>query len=406
LPRLSVFHNDYGPHGFEAIAINLNEDMEAIVKVWARQNTNVYLRDNNSVWPVYKHNSSIPLNYVIDTAGVIRFWQEGYTEAQIVNVIETYLPDPIEHDVGVTRLLAPSGSRDSGATLTPACSLTNRGHSAETYPVRMRIGTEYDTTVMITNHGPGEQLYVEFPAWTPRNRGQAAVACTTELAGDDIGSNNVRTGTVSVDVYDIAATAILAPADSVDSGVTIVPSVEVRNLGTIADMAKVRFYIGDFYADSVNVPLQPGRTDTAMMDAWVPGLLGTFPVRCTVATLRAEMVPANNELSKSVVVLGSGVEEPGPGTARFALLGSGRNPSVSQATIRYSLATASPVDLRIFSATGELVRVLEAGTRQPGLHQVVWDGTNELGQPVGRGTYFCRMTAGGFRAVAKLTTVE
>jgi hypothetical protein len=71
LPRLSVFHNDYGPHGFEAIAINLSEDMEAIVKVWARQNTNQYLRDNGSVWPVYTHNNAIPLNYVIDTAGVI-----------------------------------------------------------------------------------------------------------------------------------------------------------------------------------------------------------------------------------------------------------------------------------------------------------------------------------------------
>jgi flagellar hook assembly protein FlgD len=64
------------------------------------------------------------------------------------------------------------------------------------------------------------------------------------------------------------------------------------------------------------------------------------------------------------------------------------------------------VELRIFSTTGELVRVLETGTRQPGQHQVVWDGKDELGRPVGRGTWFCRMTTGGYQAVSKLTTIE
>ncbi len=403
---MSVFHDDYGPHGFEALAINLNEDMEAIIKPWARQYHNVYLRDPGTVWNVYKHNGSIPLNYVIDTAGVIRYWAEGYNEAAIKSIIETYLPDQIEHDVGVTRLLAPTGNPDSGASIVPACSLYNNGNYAETYPVRMKIGADYDTTVTVTAHQPGAYLYVEFPAWAARGRGMVAVACTTELAGDDIGSNNVKTATLTVNVYDIAVTAILAPADSVDSGATVVPAAEVVNLGTIADMAKVRFYIGDFYADSLNVPIQPGRTDTAVLDAWIPGPLGSFPVRCTVATLRADMVPANNELSKTIVVLASGIEEPSAGAARFALLGSGQNPSVSQTAIRYSLAAASPVDLRIYSTTGKLVRTLRSGIEPAGLHQVVWDRRDDSGQPVGRGAYFCRMTAGDFRAARKLTIVE
>jgi len=380
--------------------------METVVKVWARQNTNVYLRDPGTVWPVYTHNNAIPLNYVIDTAGVIRFWQEGYNEAAIKSVIETYLPSPIEHDVGVSRLIAPTGSPDSGTVIVPACSLYNYRGYTETYPVRMRIGTTYDTTLTVTNHQPGQAVYLEFPQWTSLERGNVAVSCSTELADDDIGSNDAKTTTLIVNVYDIAVSAIFAPADSVDSGVAVVPAAEVRNSGTMPDMAKVRFYVGDFYADSVNVALQPGKTDTAVMDVWTPGLPGTFPVRCTSATVRVDMVPANNELSKSVVVLGSGVEEPGPGVARFALLGSSRNPSGSWTAIRYSLAAASAVDLRVYSASGELVRVLESGSRPAGLHQVVWDGTDELGRPVGRGTYFCRMTAGSFRATSKLTTIE
>jgi hypothetical protein len=405
LPRLSVFHNDYGPHGFEALAININEGMDT-VKTWARQNTNLYLRDPGTVWAAYQQTGGLPTNYVIDTAGVIRYWGEGFNETAVRAVIEQYLPDPVQHDVGVSRLMAPTGSVDSGTVVTPACSLRNYRSGAETYPVRMRIGTSYDTTVTVTNHQPGQTVYVEFPQWTALARGNGAVSCSTELANDDIASNDVARTTLTINVDDIAVTAILVPLDTVELGRGYAPAVEVKNLGTVADMARVRFYVSDFYFDSVRVALQPGKTDTAVLATWTPGALGTYPVRCTVATLKTDLVTTNNELTRSVYVGPAGIEEQPMGNARFALFGSSQNPARRQATIRYSLAKASAVDLRVFSTAGELVRVLESGTREPGLHQVVWDGNNELGQPVGRGTWFCRMTAGGFEAVSKLTTIE
>ncbi len=402
---MSVFHNDYGSHGFEAIAINLNEDME-VVKTWARQNTNMYLRDNNSVWPVYAHNYATPTNYVIDTAGIVRYWAEGYDEAAVKNVIESYLPDPIQHDVGVARLMAPTGSLDSGTVVTPACSLHNYRSNVETYPVRMRIGSGYDTAIMVTNHQPGATVYVEFPQWTALTRGSIAVACSTELVTDDIASNDVATTNLTINVDDIAVTEILVPLDTVELGRGYAPAVEVKNLGTVADMARVRFYISDFYFDTVRVALQPGKTDTALLPTWTPGALGTFPVRCSVATLKTDLVTANNELSTSVYVGPAGIEERPLSNARFVLLGSSQNPARGQATICYSLAQSSPVDLRIYSTTGGLVRVLERGTRESGMHQVVWDCRDELGRPVGRGTWFCRMAAGGYEAVSKLTTIE
>jgi hypothetical protein len=405
LPRLSVFHNDYGPHGFEALAININEGMDT-VKTWARQNTNLYLRDPNTVWPVYTQNNALPTNYVIDTAGVIRYWGEGFNESAVRSVIESYLPDPIQHDVGVARLMAPTGAVDSGTMVTPACSLHNYRSNAETYPVRMRIGTSYDTTVTVTSHQPGQTVYVEFPQWTALARGQFAVACSTELAGDGIHSNDVAKTPLTVNVDDIALSAILVPTDTASSGSGVAPAVEIRNLGTVADMARVRFYIGDFYFDSVRVALQPGKTDTAVLATWTPGAQGTYPVRCTVATLRTDLVTGNNQLTKSVYVGPAGIEDKPVANARFVLFGSGQNPARKQATIRYSLAQASPVDLRIFSTSGELVRVIESGTRESGMHQVIWDGRDELGRPVGRGTWFCRMTAGGFQAVSKLTTID
>jgi hypothetical protein len=406
LPRLSVFHNDYGPHGFEALAININESMDSIVKVWARQNTNMYLRDPGTVWAAYQQTGGLPTNYVIDTAGVIRYWGEGFNETAVRAVIEQYLPDKIEHDVGVTRLMAPTGSVDSGTVVTPACSLRNYRSGAETYPVRMKIGTSYDTTVTVTSHQPGQTVYVQFPQWTALARGQLAVACTTELADDDIHSNDVAKTTLTVNVDDIAVTAILVPLDTVEQGRGYAPAVEVKNLGTLADMARVRFYISDFYFDTVRVALQPGKTDTAVLATWTPGALGTYPVRCTVATLKTDLATGNNQLTKSVYVGPAGIEEKPLANTRFVLFGSSQNPARTHATVRYSLAKASAVDLRIFSSTGELVRVLETGARESGPHQVLWDGRNELGRPVGRGTWFCRMTAGGFQAVSKLTTIE
>lgn len=267
MPRLSVFHNDYGPHGFEALAINIDQGMDT-VKMFARQNTNVYLRDPGTVWAAYEHSGGLPTNYVIDTAGVIRYFAEGYDETAVRNVIEAYLPDPIEHDVGVSMLIAPTGSIDSGTVVTPACSLHNYRSNTETYPVRMKIGTNYDTTVMVTNHQPGTTVYVTFPQWSALTRGNSAVNCSTELADDDIPSNNAATATATVKVDDIAVSAILVPLDTVHAGTAYVPAAEVKNLGTVADLAKVRFYIGDFYAESVNVPLQPGKTDTAVLAAW------------------------------------------------------------------------------------------------------------------------------------------
>lgn len=66
--------------------------MESVVKVWARQNTNLYLRDDGYEWSIYKHNDAIPTNYVIDTAGVVKYWGEGFDEIAIRGAIEASLP--------------------------------------------------------------------------------------------------------------------------------------------------------------------------------------------------------------------------------------------------------------------------------------------------------------------------
>ncbi len=396
-------YDDYGSHGFSPIAINLYEDLET-VRGYARQYDYLYLRDNGAVWSIYNQSNSIPTNYVIDSSGVIRYIATGFNEAAMRNVIQQWLPDPIEHDVGVTSLLAPSGNLDSAQSVVPACSLYNNGAYTETYPVRMRIGTAYDTTVTVTDHTPGTARYVEFPSWTALERGQLAVTCTTELVGDDIWSNDWQVGLVTVRVYDLAVTAILAPVDSVDSAAVVRPMAEVRNLGTVADMARVRFEIGDGYLDSVNVPLQPGVCDTAVLGDWLPEQLGEFAVRCS-ASGRWEMVPDNNLLTGSIRVVPTGIAEPGHVTLPGALE-LHPNPAGAVTEVRYSLAQPGFVDLRVYSTAGGLVRTLHSGLQASGDHTLIWDGRSDSGRPTGRGVYYCRLSASGFESVRKLVRTE
>ena len=71
------------------------------------------------------------------------------------------------------------------------------------------------------------------------------------------------------------------------------------------------------------------------------------------------------------------------------------NPFNPETTIRYELMAPELVELRIFDLAGRSVRVLDAGSKTAGVHEVRWDGTNENGQVVPSGTYLYRLYVEG-----------
>jgi len=81
----------YGSQGFEPLAINLWQDMETVVKVYARQYTFTFLRDAGTAWNLYKMSNSIPLNYVVDTAGLVVGSMVGYNAGTIEGWVVPYL---------------------------------------------------------------------------------------------------------------------------------------------------------------------------------------------------------------------------------------------------------------------------------------------------------------------------
>jgi CubicO group peptidase (beta-lactamase class C family) len=80
--------------------------------------------------------------------------------------------------------------------------------------------------------------------------------------------------------------------------------------------------------------------------------------------------------------------------ARFSLYHNYPNPFNPETVISYQLPVASEVRLTIFNALGQEIRTLVNGRQSPGQKSVVWDGNNDLGQPVNSGIYFYTLKAG------------
>jgi hypothetical protein len=67
---------------------------------------------------------------------------------------------------------------------------------------------------------------------------------------------------------------------------------------------------------------------------------------------------------------------------------SAPNPFVSSATFSFAQIRAGLTSVTIYDAQGELVRVLSDGFRTAGRHELIWDGDDTHGHPVGSGVYF------------------
>jgi hypothetical protein len=312
---------------------------------------------------------------------------------------------PPSHDVGTTRIVAPAGIIDSGVAIAPACSVYNYGNQNETYTVRMKIGAAYNNTVQVSSHTPGIRVYVTFPDYAASVPGTFAVSCSTELSNDSNRTNDRQTGSVTVAVHDVGATAILAPSGTVDSGTAVTPRAIVRNRGTSAESFLVRFSIGSFYSDDTLVSLAQGGVDTVAFVNWTAGPVGVHITRCSTM-LAGDMNPGNNRVTDSVRVIPlSGIADPGPASVlpgTFALEGNRPNPFLGQTEIRYALPRDCRVRLDVFGPTGRLIRTLKSGTERAGYRAANWDRCDANGRPVAGGVYFCRLIADEFSAMRKM----
>ena len=68
------------------------------------------------------------------------------------------------------------------------------------------------------------------------------------------------------------------------------------------------------------------------------------------------------------------------------------NPFNPNTTIQISIPNTEYITLKIYSSNGELIRTLDEGVKTSGLHNIHWDGTDELGKSLSSGIYFYKLT--------------
>ena len=84
------------------------------------------------------------------------------------------------------------------------------------------------------------------------------------------------------------------------------------------------------------------------------------------------------------------------------------NPFNPTTTIKYSLPAGSDVHVKlvVFDARGYAVRTLVNEVQQPGPQQVMWDGRDNGGRPLGSGVYLYRLNAGQHQIIRKMVLLK
>ncbi len=86
--------------------------------------------------------------------------------------------------------------------------------------------------------------------------------------------------------------------------------------------------------------------------------------------------------------------------------GNHPNPFNPATEIRFSLPTASAVQMQVFDVRGQLVRTLVDGSYPAGAHTVSWDGRGISGASMPSGLYFYRLETGGQTLTGKMTLTK
>jgi hypothetical protein len=203
-------------------------------------------------------------------------------------------------DAEALSIAAPVGSVDSGASSTPQANVRNNGNTSITFDIRLAIGAWSNTQTVTL--GAGASQLVDFAAWTAPSRGNIAITCSTRLAGDLVPANNRQTGSIFVRVLDVEPVTILAPANSVDSGATLLPQAGIRNDGNTTVTFDARFDIPGGYTSTQTVTgLAPGVTQPVSFASWTAPGRGSYTTKCTTM-LSGDMVVANDPKNGGFIV--------------------------------------------------------------------------------------------------------
>ncbi len=208
---------------------------------------------------------------------------------------------------------------------------------------------------------------------------------------------------------DVGVVNIITPPNRVDSGLVVTPQVKVKNFGNAAVDFSILLRIGNGYEDIKDVEgLSSGDSTIISFFPWTARPLGTHLLRCTTQLI-GDINSTNNMKIDSVIVV------PGPGIVdydvsitqyNFEIKDIYPNPFSSQTIISYTISYECKVDLAIYNAIGEKVRVLNSDNSKKGFYRMIWDGKDNEGKPVAKGIYFIGIKAGEINQTKKIIKLQ
>jgi hypothetical protein len=147
------------------------------------------------------------------------------------------------------------------------------------------------------------------------------------------------------------------------------------------------------------IPLVYAGTDTSITSAQhFPGIthdgLGSTYVTWTDERYNASIGKNKEVFYKVGYGVTTGVE-PTSRASAARLLRNYPNPFNPRTTVDFTLAGDAATTLRVYDASGRLVRTLLDSYVAAGRHSISWDGSDDGGRSVASGVYFLRLQAGG-----------
>jgi hypothetical protein len=121
----------------------------------------------------------------------------------------------------------------------------------------------------------------------------------------------------------------------------------------------------------------------------------TAPSAGTYLVYAGNKEPSRDWDSVSVNLTVSAIDLPNKARIpeRIQLLGNHPNPFNNITLIKFSLPQQKQIRLTIFNMRGQLIRNLVEGNFSSGIHQIMWDGTDNSGKIVSSGTYVYRLSS-------------
>ncbi len=112
-------------------------------------------------------------------------------------------------------------------------------------------------------------------------------------------------------------------------------------------------------------------------------------------------------VSNWFIIPGTGIEDAQSELPQtFRLFQNSPNPFNPVTTLRYHLAGAVTVELKIYDVLGREIRTVVYGKQPAGKYSVNWDGRDDSGNVVSSGVYICRLSAGNFLETRKMILIR